>query len=111
MKNIPEPPVAERPFESLLSGLEGFFEKALRDLPDELRLRVENEFFPMPWDELNADQRRSVASQLDYQQDPATDPATEQDRQFRWNFFEYRCEIETQSTEWGGPQPRLKIER
>jgi hypothetical protein len=33
--------------------------------------RVVQEFFPMPWDKLSADQRRSVALQLDYQHDPA----------------------------------------
>ena len=64
-------------FDSLALALEDWFDTQLADLPDALRKRVVQEFFPMPWDNLSADQRRSVALQLDYQHDPAM----ESDRQ------------------------------
>jgi hypothetical protein len=57
-------------FDSLALALEDWFDTPLADLPDALRKRVVQEFFPMPWDNLSADQRRSVALQLDYQHDP-----------------------------------------
>jgi hypothetical protein len=57
-------------FDSLALALEDWFDKPLHELPDGLRQRVEQEFFPMAWDELSAEQRRSVALQLDYQHDP-----------------------------------------
>ena len=50
----------------------------------------------MPWDSLSADQRRSVALQLDYQHDPAT----EQERQFWWDFFERMSNLKTQIAQW-----------
>ena len=70
-------------FDSLTLALEDWFDTRLADLPDALRQRVLQEFSPMPWDKLSADQRRSVALQLDYQHDPAT----EKDRQKWWDFF------------------------
>lgn len=83
-------------FESLTLALERHFAKALADLPEALRQRVEKEFFPMPWDNINPDGRRSIALQLDYQHDPAT----ESDRQFWWDFFERMHEVEAQIKEW-----------
>ena len=71
-------------FDSLTWALEAWFDRPLGELPEALRQRVQQEFFPMPWDQLSADQRRSVALQLDYQHDPAT----EQDQKFWWDFFE-----------------------
>ena len=59
-------------FDSLTLALEDWFDTPLCDLQETLRKRVEQEFFPMPWDKLSADQRRSVTLQLDYQHDPAT---------------------------------------
>lgn len=84
------------PFEALTLALEDWFERPLGDLPDALRQRVEGEFFPMPWEKLTANQRRSVAMQLDYQHDPAT----EKDRQFWWNFFVRIDELKKQIAEW-----------
>lgn len=52
-------------FDSLTWALEGWFDTPLRDMPDAVRQRVEQEFFPMPWDSLSADQRRGLALQLD----------------------------------------------
>jgi len=51
----------------------------------------------MPWDDLSADRRRSVALQLDYQRDPAT----EQDQQLWWDFFERIAALKKQIAEWG----------
>jgi len=83
-------------FESLTIALEESFDQPLADLPEVLRHRVEQEFFPMPWDNLSADQRRSVALQLDYQHDPAT----EQDQKFWWDFFQRVDSLKKQLVEW-----------
>ena len=84
------------PFDPLTLALEGWFDRRLSDLPEALRKRVEQEFFPMPWDTLSADQRRSVALQMDYQHDPAT----AQDQKFWWDFFERVDDLKKQVTEW-----------
>jgi hypothetical protein len=83
-------------FDSLTLALEDWFDTRLADLPDALRQRVLQEFSPMPWDKLSADQRRSVALQLDYQHDPAT----EKDRQKWWDFFERMAGVKTQIAQW-----------
>lgn len=83
-------------FDSLTWALEDWFEKLLREMPDAVRQRVERELFPMPWDDLSADQRRGVALQLDYQHDPAT----EQDRQFWWDFASRQRDLEEQVVQW-----------
>jgi len=83
-------------FDSLALAFEDWFDKPLSDLPGALRERVEREFAPMPWDSLSADQRRIVALQLDYQHDPAT----EQDRQFWWDFFARKRALEDRITKW-----------
>ncbi len=90
------PPVAEQDFVSLTGALDDWFEKELDDLPEFLRERVEKEFFPFSWDTLSAEQRRSVAIQHDYQ----NDPATERDRQYWWDFFVRLDEIKQQITTW-----------
>lgn len=83
-------------FDSLTTALEGMYDKPLRDLPKDLQKRIEQDFSPMPWDDLSPDQRRSVAQQWDYQ----NDPATEQDRQFWWDFLVRKDAIEKQIAEW-----------
>jgi hypothetical protein len=83
-------------FDSLTLALEDWFDTPLCDLPESLRLRVKKEFFPMPWDGTSADQRRSVALQLDYQHDPAT----ESDQQYWWDFFERERALKTQLAQW-----------
>ena len=83
-------------FKSLTLALDGWFDKKMDDLPIDLRQRVGHEFFPKLWDVLSADQRRSVTLRLDYQ----NDPATEQDRQYWWNFFGRLDELKTQIDEW-----------
>ena len=83
-------------FDSLTWAFENWFDSPLCDLPDALRQRVEQEFFPMPWDKLSSDQRRGVALQLDYQHDPAT----AQDQKFWWEFFERMDNLKKQLAEW-----------
>lgn len=83
-------------FDSLTLALEDWFDTPSAELPDALRQRVVQEFFPMPWDTLSADQRRSVALQLDYQHDPAM----ESDRQDWWDFFQRMGAVKAQIAEW-----------
>lgn len=83
-------------FDSLTTALEDWFDKLLCDLPDELRQRVGQDFFPMPWDDLSPGRRRNVAQQWDYWHDPAT----EQDREFWWDFFARKDAIKKQIAEW-----------
>ena len=83
-------------FDSLTLAVEDWFATPLRDLPDALRQRVEKEFAPMPWDQLSADQRRTVTLQLDYQHDPAT----KHDRQFWWDHYQHQVELKAQIARW-----------
>jgi len=83
-------------FDALTFALEEWFDTPLSDLPDALRQRVGQVCYPMPWDKLSADQRRSLALQLDYQHDPAT----EQDKKFWWEFFERVNGLKKQLAEW-----------
>lgn len=83
-------------FDALSHALEGWFDHPLCDLPGPLHHRVVKEFFPMPWDTLSASQRRSLALQLDYQ----NDPATAQDRKFWWEFSQRVDGLKVQIKEW-----------
>ncbi|MFO1262703.1 MAG: hypothetical protein U1E84_05075 [Rhodoferax sp.] len=85
-------------FDPLTWTLDDWFDSQLCDLPDALRQRVKQVFFPMPWDKLTADQRRSVALQMDCQHDPAT----AQDQKFWWEFFERVDSLKKQLAEWEG---------
>lgn len=68
-------------FESLTKFLESWFDKPLAELPKTLRVRIGQDFVPMPWDNLSAGQRRSVALQWDYNHDPAL----EETRSIDWD--------------------------
>lgn len=83
-------------FISLTATLEDWFDKPMADLPDKQRKLVETDFAPMPWDNLSSEQRRSVALQMDYQHDPAT----EQERQFWWDFFLRKDALKIQIQQW-----------
>jgi hypothetical protein len=83
-------------FDSLTKAIEGWFDTKLHDLPDVVRQRVVRDFVPMPWDSLSADERRSVALQLDYQHDPAT----ERERQHAWDRHVRMDEIRKKIAEW-----------
>jgi len=83
-------------FDPITWAFEVWFDKPLYELPESLRERANKEFFPFGWEGLSADQRRSLALQLDYQHDPAT----AQDQQFWWDFFEREDSIKKQILQW-----------
>lgn len=83
-------------FDPLTLACGGWFDKPLCDLPDALRQRLEDEFWPMPWDRLTAAGRREVTQQIDYR----ADPATEQVRQFCWDQSERMILITTDIAKW-----------
>lgn len=83
-------------FERLEAALESWFDKPLAELPDALRHRVETDYSPMPWDNVSADNRRSVAAQWDCQHDPAM----ENERQYWWDFHIRMDEIKKQIETW-----------
>ena len=72
-------------FDSLVAALNGYFEKPLSAMPKVLQQRIEAEFSQWNWDNLEPEQRRSVAEQLDIQHDPANKEEREQ-------YFELVCE-------------------
>jgi len=90
------PTSADSHFESLTNALEKWFTQPLEKLPKELQQRIEQDFSPMPWDRLTGEQRRSLALQWDYQ----NDPATAKDRQHWWDFFERMDVIKAQIAQW-----------
>lgn len=78
-------------FESLEAALEGWFDRPLAELPDALRHRVETDYSPMPWDNVSPDNRRSVAAQWDYQNDPAFEDSRTVDREefvVGWDYWQ-----------------------
>ncbi len=81
-------------FQPLTESLAGHFEKPLSELPYELRVRVEQEFLPQPWDQLTAAQRVGVVGQLDYQNDPHFGPL----REGAWEYWRKRDEWEATAT-------------
>lgn len=83
-------------FTSLTIALAGFFDTEFEDLPDALRQRVRQEFFPIGWIGLSGRQRREFALQMDYQHDPET----EDERQQWWDFFERMREVKDQIAKW-----------
>jgi len=83
-------------FVSLVEVLGEWFGTPLESLPDEQRRRVRKNFFPMPWDDLSPEQRRSVAMQWDYQ----NDPAMEGDRQYWWDLFIRKEKLKKQIEKW-----------
>ena len=91
-----QPPAASQEFDSLTLALDGWFDKNLDDLPQELRQRAEREFSPIPWNGLSADQRHHHALQLDRKHDPAT----EQVHEYWWNFFARLQELKAQLQQW-----------
>lgn len=83
-------------FTSLTASLEEWFDEPLSALPAALQQRIKEDFFPMPWNTLSADQRRSVARQWDAN----NDPALEHERKFWWDFFIRKGELEEQIARW-----------
>lgn len=60
----------------VVPNLEGHWDKAFNDLPDDLKGLTKRVFFACPWDTLDPANRRSIAAQHDYQNDPNHEPAT-----------------------------------
>jgi hypothetical protein len=83
-------------FTSLTACLEEWFDEPLSALPAALQQRIKEDFFPMPWNTLSADQRRSVARQWDAN----NDPALAHERKFWWDFFIRKGELEEQIARW-----------
>ncbi len=83
-------------FVSLTGALEGYFDKQLAELPDEVRQRIKQDFGPISWDGMNPDQRCRVTLQVDYQRAPAT----EGDRKFWGDFFSHMDRIKKDIETW-----------
>lgn len=88
-------PTAGQNFESLTLALEAWFDRPSDALPKELQCRMEQDFLA-PWDDLAPAQRRSVALQWDYH----NDPATQAQRKSRWDFYQKIDAIKQQIAEW-----------
>ena len=58
-------------FEPLAVALKDYFSKPFRELPKDLRGRVEREFFGLAWGNLTEKRRQAVAAQWDALHDPA----------------------------------------
>ena len=100
-------PPTDAGFQSLEKALEGWFDRPLDELPDDKRQRIDKEFFSMPWNLLDGEQRRSAAAQLDYQNDPVT--YREQERAF--NLWCDVDDVETQIREVELLAARTPLER
>lgn len=83
-------------FSHLTEALEGWFETPMAELPEDLRLRVEDEFLPMPWDRLTAAGRRDVARQIDFD----ADPGTEAYRRTSLDYADRRFDLEARIKVW-----------
>lgn len=93
----PSSAVEGETFEPLLSLIEPHINEPFSNLPDALRVRVAEAFFPMPqWDDLGPDQRRSLAEQDDNQTDPAKGP----ERQYWWALACQVSETEDAIAKW-----------
>lgn len=88
-------PTAGQNFESLTLALEAWFDRPSDALPKELRCRMEQDFLA-PWDDLAPAQRRSVALQWDYH----NDPATQAQRKSCWGFYQKIDAIKQRIAEW-----------
>lgn len=83
-------------FDSLTWALEGWFDTLLRDLPEAVRQRVEQDFFPLPWDSFSAAKRLRAALLFDWQHDPST----EHDQKLWSDYFDHKFDLEKQISQW-----------
>lgn len=74
-------PSKDKKFTPLLETLDSYFELDLDALPAAMAAIVKKEYDLFPWDMANAEQRRSLAAQKDFQNDPALEPM----RQWYWD--------------------------
>lgn len=83
-------------YDSLEKALDAWFGRSFNELPNPLRRRVIADFLVANWDNLTPDERRSVAQQHDYQHDPATNDH----REFWFNFYANLQDLEQEIDEW-----------
>ena len=84
------------PYTSLCTKLDEVFSVELSDLSSELKTLVEKEYFPFTWDMLDAGERRTLAEQLDYLNNPEHCEL----RQYWFEFVAKRQELENAIAEW-----------
>jgi len=82
-------------YEPLAELIEPYVDGAFEELPDGLRERVK-EAFPVHWNGLTPDQRRSLARQCDIQSDPAMEP----ENRYWHNLGSEIWATELKMTEW-----------
>ncbi|MCG7926285.1 MAG: hypothetical protein JAY67_12150 [Candidatus Thiodiazotropha taylori] len=83
-------------YESLALALKGSFRPRLKNLPENLRLRVDCDLYPLEWDQMTPKQRKIAAIEWDQQHE--TDVV--QDRQFWVNYYLQREPINRQLAKW-----------
>ena len=82
-------------FVSLSFRLKDHWKKPFAKLPTTLATEVKNAFFPFSWDSIAASQRQDLASQIDYN----NDPATEAERAAVWELSVKRLDLERELRE------------
>jgi len=80
----------------LTEALSECFDLCLEDLSREQKTLVEDTFFPISWDMLNAAERRELAEQLDY----INNPEHYELRQYWFEFVAKRQELENAIADW-----------
>lgn len=83
-------------FKLLAPDLEPWFKTPLRELPGDIRTRVEKAYSMFSWDEITPDQRRHLASQYDYR----NDPATESHQEYWFSMYSRLHDIQRRINEW-----------
>lgn len=83
-------------FEPLEEKLDIWFDKPLNTLPYPLRHVAIAGLSPFTWDELSTEQRRSVVIQYDY----LNDPASQEHREYWFNFHTKKDELEDRLAKW-----------
>ncbi len=78
--------------DSLIEALELWFDKPLCELPDDLRVRVSEMFFPISWDVMSPDQRRRLAVKC--KAEPGDGSATTRDLEAGFESFVRKDQIE-----------------
>ena len=84
--------------EPLADMLEPWFDTQLRELPKAIQERIEADFFPMPWDQLSPEQRRTVAEEWDERHAPGCARSGE----LAWGLVADKARIESQIAELQG---------
>lgn len=93
-------------FEPLTAFLSKWFDQPTDDLPAEVRARIKQDFFPMPWDLLDEGERREVARQWDAQHDPTS----ETERERAWGLTCKLAAVKASIAEWSMIKPNSVTE-